>query len=114
MSIFTSLFGAKAQELDQVEILSPKEFKSQITKKIIQLVDVRTPREFNGGHIKGAKNIDMFQQANFELQFGKLAKDQPVYLYCRSGMRSQKAARRLVKLGFEQIYDLQGGYINWR
>lgn len=114
MSILTSLFGAKAQELDQIEILSPQEFKSQITKKNIQLVDVRTSREFNGGHIKGARNIDVFQQAAFEMQFGKLNKEKPVYLYCRSGMRSQKAARRLVGMGFERIYHLKGGYINWR
>lgn len=114
MSILTSLFGLKAQDLDQIEVLSPQEFKSRITKKNIQLVDVRTSREFKGGHIKGATNIDVFQQVAFEMQFCNLDKDEPVYLYCRSGIRSQKAARRLVKMGFEQIYDLEGGYINWR
>jgi rhodanese-related sulfurtransferase len=108
MSFLTSFFGVKAQELDEIKILSPQEFKSRISDKKVQLVDVRTRREFLTGH------IDVFRLSAFEKQFEKLDKNKPVYLYCRSGMRSQKAARQLVRMGFQQICDLGGGYLNWR
>ena len=41
-------------------------------------------------------------------------KDKPVYLYCRSGARSQKAARKLIDMGFEKVYDLKGGFMRWK
>jgi rhodanese-related sulfurtransferase len=43
-----------------------------------------------------------------------LDKEIPIYLYCRSGGRSNKAARQLISLGFKEIYDLQGGYLGWK
>jgi rhodanese-related sulfurtransferase len=85
-----------------------------ITSKKVQLVDVRTPNEYKGGHIKNAVNIDFFNHSNFILSFSKLDKEQPVYLYCRSGNRSQKAARKLDSLGFKKIFDLKGGYMSWK
>lgn len=112
MSIFSFLF--KEQNLpDAIAILDRKDYKSAISKGKAQLVDVRTKREFMSGHIKGAKNIDFFQGSSFESEFSKLKKDQAVYLYCQSGNRSQKAARKLVKMGFNKVYDLRGGYRNW-
>jgi rhodanese-related sulfurtransferase len=49
-----------------------------------------------------------------ETAFKKLDASKPVYLYCRSGNRSGKAAKILVTLGFNEIYDLRGGYTSWR
>lgn len=112
MSIFSFLF--KEQNLpDAIAILDREDYKSAISKGKVQLVDVRTKREFMAGHIKGAKNIDFFQGSSFESNFSELKKDQPVYLYCQSGNRSQKAARKLVKMGFDKVYDLRGGYRTW-
>ncbi len=113
MSIFTTLFGCKGQENTNAKILSPEEFKSQIQNKTVQLIDVRTAKEFNEGNIKGAKNIDFFSP-EFDKEFSKLDKDKPIYLYCRSGARSQKSANKLVKMGFQEIYDLKGGFLNWK
>jgi rhodanese-related sulfurtransferase len=48
-----------------------------------------------------------------EKLFAKLNKNKPVYVYCRSGARSQRAARKLVEMGFLKIYDLEGGYMSW-
>lgn len=112
MSILSFLF--KEQNLpDEINILDREEYKTAISKGKVQLVDVRTKGEFLSGHIKGAKNIDFFQRVVFDAAFSKLKKDSPVYIYCQSGNRSQKAAKKLVSLGFTKVYDLRGGYMGW-
>ncbi|HAI40205.1 MAG TPA: rhodanese-like domain-containing protein [Maribacter sp.] len=113
MTLFSSLFGANAQQNDTIKILNPSDFKDAIKSKDVQLVDVRTADEFKAGAIESALNIDFFQQENFTEEFEKLDKEQPVYLYCRSGSRSQQAAGKLKAMGFTKIYDLQGGYMSW-
>ncbi len=107
-------FGKKPQDSGRIEVLNPSTFKEAITNKQVQLIDVRTPKEFKNGHIDGAINIDFFQKDLFEESFKKLNKDLPVYIYCRSGGRSQVSARKLVKMGFTKIYDLKGGYLIWK
>jgi rhodanese-related sulfurtransferase len=111
--VFSFLFGASTQQNDTITILDKPSFKMAINTKKVQLVDVRTPNEFKGGHIKNAKNIDFFNQSDFIKEFNKLNNEEPVYLYCRSGNRSQKAARKLDSLGFKKFFDLKGGYMNW-
>ncbi|WP_338038988.1 rhodanese-like domain-containing protein [Maribacter litopenaei] len=105
----------KPQLIQETSSFSDKnEYAEAISGKKVQLVDVRTPAEYNGGHIKKAINIDFFNASHFKNAFEKLDKNQPVYVYCRSGARSQKAARKLVGMGFTEIYDLRGGYNSWR
>nr|WP_240961605.1 rhodanese-like domain-containing protein [Nonlabens sp. Ci31] len=114
MSFLSSLFGATAQDTSAIKILSTTEFKQGISKDSVQLVDVRTALEFQSGHIKGALNIDFLKSNQFLEDVHKLDKEIPIYLYCRSGGRSNKAARQLISLGFKEIYDLQGGYLGWK
>lgn len=83
-----------------------------INKSGIQLIDVRTPEEFAEYHIEGAKNIDIFSE-DFEEQIQQLDRNEPVYVYCRSGKRSNDAAQKMQKMGFQKIYDLQGGILEW-
>lgn len=112
MSLLSFLF--KGQTLpEEVQILDREEYKKAISKGKVQLVDVRTRGEFMAGHIKGASNIDFFQGSAFEAAFSRLKKDKPLYIYCQSGNRSQKAARKLVDMGFKEVYDLRGGYRIW-
>lgn len=113
MSIFSFLFGGKSQQSNNIKVLDPASFKEAVTGKKVPVIDVRTPNEFKSGHIKKAVNVDFFNQGNFANFFNKLNKEEPVYLYCRSGNRSQKAARKLDSLGFTKIFDLRGGYMNW-
>lgn len=75
------------------------------------LLDVRTPQEIAGGQIAGARNL-VFGAPGFDqevLKIGKL----PVFVYCAGGGRSGKVARLLQKHGYE-VYDLQGGFANWK
>ncbi|MFH6604431.1 rhodanese-like domain-containing protein [Maribacter algicola] len=113
MSFFSTLFGSKKETSDKISVLDKNAYARAISGNKVQLVDVRTAIEYNSGHIKNAVNIDFFNAANFQKSFEKLNKDKPVYVYCRSGARSFKAAKKLVDMGFAQIYDLQGGYMKW-
>ncbi len=113
MILFSTIFGAKAQDTDTIKILDPVAFQEAISKEQVQLIDVRTAMEYKQGHISNARNLDFFQQATFKDSVEKLDKNKPVYLYCRSGNRSQKAAHLLAKIGFAELYDLSGGYMQW-
>lgn len=112
MSFFTALFGFNTQQNDAITVLSSEEYKAQVENKKVQLIDVRTPNEFNSGHIKGAKNID-FYSGKFNVEFSKLDKSKAVYIYCRSGSRSREASHKLVAMGFTEIYDLKGGILRY-
>jgi len=92
------------------ELISPTDLNSKLGD--IQLVDVRTPGEYTSGYIKGAININS-GSSSFIADMSKLDKDKAIYIYCRSGSRSGRAASKLQKAGFTKIYDLQGGIMNW-
>ncbi len=95
------------------EKLDAKSFHEKLTENTdVQLVDVRTPEEYNSGHIGNSLNLNIYD-SNFEKEISKLDKDKPVFVYCRSGGRSSSAASKLVDMGFSEIYDLQGGITAW-
>lgn len=112
MSILSSIFGVKAQEKG-IEVLDVSTFKQKTKNKGVLLYDVRTSYEFKQGTIKNAINVDFFSRKSFLLAFQDIDKNTPIYLFCRSGNRSNKAARLLVKQGFTKVYDLKGGYMAW-
>jgi phage shock protein E len=66
------------------------------------VIDVRTPGEFDGGHLEGAINIDV-QSADFESRISELDPDVTYYVYCRSGNRSGQAIDRMAELGFTDL-----------
>ena len=89
------------------------EFSKLMKKSGVQLIDVRTSREFSNGFIAGAKNID-YNGDSFEKQIKKLDKNKPVLVYCAAGGRSENAAELLKEWGFQEVYDLIGGYNGWK
>lgn len=91
-----------------VKTLSEEEFKSGYRKA--QLIDVREPNEFSGGHILGARNIPLTQMRT---RLKEIRPDKPVYLYCQSGSRSGRAAQMLYKKGYKDLYHLEGGFKKW-
>ncbi len=84
------------------------EFSQNDTKSGI-LIDVRTPEEYSDGHIDNALNINWFDE-NFQKQFESIDKNETIYVYCKKGGRSAKAAHLLDSLGFKKVIDLEGGY----
>lgn len=94
------------------KVVTPTEFKELMAHEGVQLIDVRTPGEVAEGMIEGAENID-YNGADFKQKIDALDRDQPVLVYCRSGGRSGRAAAMMKEMGFKEVYDLQGGYMNW-
>ncbi|MGK0388928.1 MAG: phage shock protein E [Maribacter sp.] len=104
---------ANGETFRKIVRLSPLKLKKAIQENpSLQLIDVRTPKEYKSGYIKPAKNIDIFS-SDFLEKISKKDKSQPIYVYCKSGMRSGKASKQLVKAGFDQVFDLKGGYMAW-
>lgn len=97
----------------EVNVISPEEMQSLLQTENVQLVDVRTPKEYTLGHIEYAQNID-YKSPTFSEDIKKLDKDKPVLLYCHKGGRSAKCAQKMVEAGFKKIYDLKGGFSKWR
>lgn len=100
------------------ETLSPTDFSQKInTLDDAQIVDVRTPEEFAGGHLNKAINIDWNNQGSttdgFETKIVLLEKSNPVMVYCQAGGRSAAAAKKLRELGFKTVYELDGGMNAW-
>jgi thioredoxin len=77
------------------------------------LLDVRTPGEYEKGHIANSRNID-WNGDNFEAQAKSLNHDSPLFVYCLSGGRSANAAAKLRTMGFSKVYELAGGIMKWR
>ncbi len=77
-----------------------------------KILDVRTPQEQAGGMIAGAKGIDV-TAPDFAEKVAKLDKDETYLVYCKSGGRSTRACQIMSEQGFEDIYNLQGGYTAW-
>ncbi len=91
-----------------ITTLSEDEFRNGYRKA--QLIDVREPNEFDGGHILGARNIPLSQMRN---RLTEIRKDKPVYLYCQNSTRSTRAAMMLDKKGYQDLNILQGGFKKW-
>ena len=92
--------------------LSVTEFSTKVAEASVITLDVRTPGEFMSGFIKGAKNID-FQSGNFENEIASLDKNKTYAVYCRSGNRSGQAVKVMHDAGFHNVYNLNGGVVDW-
>ncbi|MDP2386410.1 MAG: thioredoxin domain-containing protein [Bacteroidota bacterium] len=88
------------------------EFEKLLSAEAVQLIDVRTPEEFEPAHIKNATNINI-NDDGFETQVSSLNKNAPVLVYCLSGGRSAGAAQKLEEMGFTKIYNMEGGIMAW-
>lgn len=106
-----TLLGACSCTQDGVRTIEPQVFlsKSQ-SKKNAVVLDVRRPEEYAAGHLQGARNLDWLNPAAFEKGLQGLDKSRTYFVYCRSGKRSNAAAKRMKREGFK-VYDLSGGYL---
>ena len=111
--LFFGLTSCLKNQADGVQVLDVAKYEKKMTQPDVQLVDVRTPEEFNEGHLGNAINIDVTAD-DFDAKVVGLDKEKPVMVYCKSGGRSAKASARLKELGFKTITDLEGGITNWK
>lgn len=93
-------------------MISPEEAKENLDEDSeIVLLDVRTPSEYESGHIEDAVLLPL-DQLNEKASEVIPDQEKTYYVYCRSGNRSATAAQLLVDMGYENIYDL-GGISDW-
>ncbi|WP_396174014.1 rhodanese-like domain-containing protein [Flavobacterium sp.] len=108
--LFLSCQGQQTKTVQTVDVTAFAE-KLKATDKA-QLLDVRTPEEFSSGHIENATNVN-WNGDDFVAKAENYDKSKPVFVYCKVGGRSAQAADKLAELGFNEVYNLEGGIMKW-
>lgn len=96
-----------------------KELSQEEWRELVQkddnavILDVRTQEEVEEGYIPEAKNIDIYKGQEFVHEIEKLDKSKNYYVYCRSGARSAQACTLMDQMGFNQTFNLIGGFSKW-
>ncbi|MDC1002885.1 rhodanese-related sulfurtransferase [Candidatus Pelagibacter sp.] len=93
--------------------LDPKEWNKLIKKKDTHIIDTRKPFEFNVGTFKKSVNPHVNNFRDFPKYLNKLKNDKPVAMFCTGGIRCEKTSVYLKKKGFKNIYQLNGGILNY-
>ncbi len=97
-----------------IELVSPAEAAQVIADNPAGLVvlDIRTPDEFTQARLADADLVDFYED-DFAAQLDTLDKDVPYVMYCNSGNRSSEAVKTMEDLGFVEVYEIDGGIVNW-
>lgn len=106
------LLSSSAFSETEIKDVSAPEFQALVEKGKGIILDVRTPAEVAQGKIPGASVINIYDE-DFERKLNLMRKDQPIYVYCRSGGRSSQAAKIMSENGFSEVYNLLGGIGAW-
>ena len=93
--------------------LDPKEWNKLIKNKDTHIIDTRKPFEFDVGTFKRSVNPNVSNFRDFPKYLNKLKKDKPVAMFCTGGIRCEKTAVYLKKKGFNNIFQLNGGILNY-
>ena len=116
LSLTATLFmtGCNTKASDpSIEVVSPMEFQSKMDNDSNRyILDVRRPEEFAAGHLHGAHLLNWLDTDNFKRQTKNIDKSKTIYVYCRSGRRSNDAANYLSDQGYT-VVDMDGGIIAW-
>jgi rhodanese-related sulfurtransferase len=112
---FTLIFFYACESNGQGNLsISVVEFESKLNSEQFQVLDVRTAGEFKAGYLKGALQADWLNKKEFEERTKHLNPEKPLLVYCASGVRSEQAAKWLLKKGFKEVYNLKGGTAAWQ
>ncbi len=99
---------------DNEKVLPVNEYAKQIERdRNALIIDVRKAQEYESGHLQHALLLDVSDPKAFEEKIKTLDKERTYYIYCRSGRRSQTAAKTMMKHGLK-VYDLKGGIEAWK
>ncbi|WP_242132784.1 rhodanese-like domain-containing protein [Aestuariivivens marinum] len=98
-----------------MEDLTQEEWAEQLAKDNNAVVlDVRTDDEIADGMIPNAIHLDIYKGQDFINELEELDKAKSYYVYCRSGNRSGQACRIMDELGFDNVFNLEGGILEWQ
>jgi len=110
-AIFSIILNA--QKNGRIEKLDVKAFDTKLIHLKGNLIDVRSSEEFKEGAIVGSKNIN-WESKEFKKEIQNISTNQPVFLYCGGGFRSNEAAEWMIKNGFSTVIVLENGYDAWK
>lgn len=97
-----------------IATISPKQLHEKILAgESIELIDVRTPAEYQEVHVCCAKNIPLDQLPASSLVSARMGSSQPLYLICRSGNRAKQACEKIAQAGFTNVVNVEGGTMGW-
>ena len=108
---FAACGGSDTAVIETVEATEASEILAEPPNGLVVL-DVRTPEEFDEVRLADASNLD-FYAADFADRLDGLDKTLPYFIYCRSGNRSGQTLDMMRDLGFDEVYNLDGGIIAW-
>lgn len=100
----------KPSEKAQYTDISVQQAKGMIDRGEVFILDVRTPEEYDAGHINSSKLIPL---QVLDKRLDEIPRDRKLLVYCRTGHRSAQASEILVNNGFTQVYNMKGGIIEW-
>lgn len=102
----------KHEPKQKISLVKPTVFYEKMAEHEGKIIDVRTEKEYNAGHIKNAINMHLYDK-DFEKQLETLDKNQRLYVYCKVGGRSAEAVRIIKEKGFKRVIELDGGMDAW-
>jgi thioredoxin 1 len=112
LAVSAAMFSSVSAQIADFKQVNPAQFEQLIKKPGGVLLDVRTQNEFKNGHIANSGQINYYA-LDFRKRLLMLPKDEPIYLYCNTGWRSEKAARILVENGYKNVFNLELGIMDW-
>jgi rhodanese-related sulfurtransferase len=117
-SLHVTPSAAESRSQTQIfEAVTPKQASSLIkenkTNPNFVILDVRTPKEFQEGHIEDAVNLDYYAETFLD-DLDRLDKTKVYLIYCRTGSRSGKTFGFMKKLKFQKVYHMVGGITRWK
>jgi rhodanese-related sulfurtransferase len=108
MVLISTLLATGCQQMDGDLNVTAEEFLSLSDTTNHVILDVRTSREYEAGHLDQALLIDIHAD-DFTQTINSLDQEQTYYVYCQSGYRSISAVRKMRKKGFSKAYNIRGG-----
>ena len=113
LSLFVFSCAGAQHNSSEITNVNAVAFKKLVDAGNGIVLDVRTPEECAEGTIANASTIDFYAE-DFKQKINLINKDKEIYVYCRSGGRSAKAAAILAENGFKKVYNLEGGITAWK
>lgn len=116
LSVFAILLSSGslfAQEKQVVKTVDKTTCLKEMQKDSFIIIDVRTPEEFNKGHLEKAVNYNFYER-DFEDKLKQIDTNKKVIIYCEVGGRSAVALKKMKEMGFKYVLEIEGGYRSWK